>query len=570
MSVLASIFGPRNMAGTTGNQTTLRNPAGWLVDWAHGGQVSTSGERVTPSSAMNLSVYFAMIRNIAEDVAKLPIKVYRTAPEGRSEVADHRVRKLLHTEPNPEMTPLAFRETLTHHALGWGKGCAEIERDGAGRPLALWPLHPSRVRLVRNERKQLLYEIYPDTGGPYHLLPSEVFHLHGLGGDGLDGYSIVRHASESLGLGLGLQRFGGAFFGNGMTMNGELQHPTNLTEPAQKRLRAQMAEMHAGAANAYKLLISEEGMKFNRLGVPPEEGQFLQSREFSVEDICRWARFPPHKLGHLKRAQGWSTLEATNADYVTDTLTPWTTRWEQEIARKLLGPSETDLYAEHIFAALLRGLTKDRYDAYRIACGGPWMLRNEIRRIENMEPVDGFDEPVLAQGAPAPGSAPGPRKGEDRNGGLDREDDEDDEDSGGGAGRREKRRRTKRAFMPVFADLAARQIRKEVAAAKRAVKAHGSTDADFGGWLDRWYGVTEGHIIESFGPACESLWAAMGARPESSDMGLQLFAAQHVQRSKQDLVAARAGGTIVACLDDWTINRAPRMAEQLIEQIAAR
>jgi len=350
---------------------------------------SLAGIKVNEKTAMSLSAYYACIRCVAEDVAKLPLITYKRLKRGKERAPYHYNYDALHDSPNPYMTALSFREAMTHWALGWGNGYAEIVYNARNVP-ELYPIHPSRVR-VKFAKNELIYEVKNDAGVSNSLIPqSRMLHIHGLGNDGLMGYSVLRFASESVGLGLAAQSFGAAFFGNGANAGSVLEYPGELSEKGHERLRKSWADKYEGVKNSNKPIILEHGAKFNRLAIPPNEAQFLETREFSVEDICRWFRVPPQKVQYFKRAQGWSTLDAQNTDYVTDTLLTWLVRWEQEIKRKLFA-KKSDYYAEHLLTALLRGDMKTRAAFYRMQFMNGAMSVNDIRAAENQNPVDGGD-----------------------------------------------------------------------------------------------------------------------------------------------------------------------------------
>ena len=377
-----------------------KNPRQWLLDAIGGGRATSAGKDVSPDGAMALAAYYACLRNISEDLAKLPLKVYRRLrPRGRESVPDHPAYRLLHDRANEESSAMSVRETLVHHALAWGGGYAEITRNGRGEPVGLWPIHPSRVYLWRTVRGTLRYQITVD-GQRSDLPPEDVFHLHGLGGDGLAGYRLSVLAKEAVGLGLAAEEFGASYFGNGTVMGGILEHPGKLSDPARKRLAESLARDHKGSGNAHKVRILEEGMKFESLGVPPNEAQFLETRQFQVEEVCRWFRMPPHKVQHLLRTT-FSNIEQQSIEYVVDTLTPWAVRFEQEAKVKLLGEAP-DLYAEHVFAGLLRGDAAQRGNYYRALYHVGALSAADIRELENLDPAgvsDKYFVPVNMQTA---------------------------------------------------------------------------------------------------------------------------------------------------------------------------
>lgn len=370
----------------------LRHPTAWLSNWAGGS--AHAGIFVSPESAMTLSVYYACLRNISEDIGKLPLMVYRRLdPRGKQRLPNDPRYTLLHDAPNPDMTAMTFRETLTHHAMAWGNGYAEIERSGDGREVvALWPIHPSRVTVRwSQELNQLVYDVYGTLTlegklmlKPMRLRQGAVLHLKGLGSEGYQGYSVVALAAESLGVGLAAQRFGASFFGNNASLGGLLEHPGTISEVAQRNLRQSWQELYSGPGSVGKTAVLEEGMKFTKLGVPPDEAQFLETRQFQTSDICRWFRMPPHKVQDLERGT-WGNLEQQNLEYVTDTLTPWCVRWEQELKRKLF--PEPDIFAEYLMLGLLRGDQAARGAYYQVRFNLGTLSQDDIRELENENPL---------------------------------------------------------------------------------------------------------------------------------------------------------------------------------------
>lgn len=360
-------------------------PGGWwpVNNW---GARTTAGETVGPASALQASAYFAAIRCISEDLAKLPLPVYRFDGRSREIQPAHPVAALFRGQSNGEMTAFSLRETMIGHALSWGNGYAEIVRDGAGRPRQLWPIHPSRVTVKRDESGALYYCVAADYAlkqPEVILAPADVFHLHGLG-DGVTGYSVLRLAAESLGIALAAQRFAASFYGNGANPGMVLKHPKALSDPARAHLRESWAQMYQGPERAGRTAILEDGMDIARLSIPPDEAQFLESRQFQVEEIARWFRMPPHKLQHLLRST-FGNIEHQSLEYVTDTLTPWAARFEAEADAKLLDGDGT-LTLKHDFSALLRGDHNARANYYRTMVNLGVLTPNEVRQAEGLNP----------------------------------------------------------------------------------------------------------------------------------------------------------------------------------------
>jgi len=355
-----------------------------------GAPATSTGMGVNETTALTYSAFWACVNAIATDCASLPLILYKRAEGGgKSRYVASRLYHLLHDEPNPEMTSMTFRQTLTAHALTWGGGYAEIERDGADRPRALWPLTPDRVTPARTAGQQIVYRITRADGGYDELPAHNVLHIPGLGFDGLVGYSVVAKARESIGLGLATERFGGTFFGNGSTFGGviSLGPGEQLTEQAKKNFREMNDATHNGVDRAHKFLLLANQAKYERLGIPPEDAQFLETRLHQVEEMCRWFRMPPHKIQHLLRATN-NNIEHQGIEYYSDTLRAWLVRWEQEINRKLIPSLERrQQFTEHLIEGVQRGDLASRYAAYAVGRQWGWLSVDDIRERENMNPL---------------------------------------------------------------------------------------------------------------------------------------------------------------------------------------
>ncbi len=369
-------------------RSTLANPEPWLVE-ALAGSKAASGVVVNEQTALQATAVFACVKILAETVASLPLPVYRRLPGGGKERAtDHYLYPILHDQPNPEMTSFEFRETLMGHLALWGNAYAEIERDGAGRVVALWPLRPDRMTVLRDD-EGLLYKYRLPDGTDAVLRQRNVMHVRGLSGDGLVGYSPIRMAREAIGLALATQEFGARFFGDGTHPGGVVEHPGRLSQQAHDNLERSLQKAYSGLGKSHRLMILEEGMKFTQIGIPPEDAQFLQTRRFQLEEIARIYRIPPHMLADLERAT-FSNVEHLAIEFVVHTIRPWLVRWEQAIKRDLFLPGERDIYfAEFLVDGLLRGDIESRYRAYATARQWGWMSANDVRELENMNPIPG-------------------------------------------------------------------------------------------------------------------------------------------------------------------------------------
>lgn len=355
---------------------------------------SYSGVTVTETTALGCGPYWACTRVISEDVASLPLPVYRKLkPRGKVRAPEHPLYRLLHDAPNPEMQAMDFRETVTSHAVTWGNGYAEIERTNAGAIKALWPLRPDRMRLERREGQ--LYYLYTVGGVTYALLPRQVLHIHGLGFDGVLGYSVARVGANSIGIGMALDEYAGRLFSNGAAPRGVIQQPATgkkLSEESLKRLRTNWDETYGGLSNVHRVAILEEGLTYQAVGLPPNDTQMLESRQYQAIEVCRWFRMQPHKIGILDRAT-WANIEQQNIEHGTDTIRPWCVRWEQAITARLFTEAERrDYVAEHLIDAIMRGDSKTRNESHAIGIQNGYLCPNDVAEMENRNPIEGGDQ----------------------------------------------------------------------------------------------------------------------------------------------------------------------------------
>lgn len=354
-----------------------------------------AGVAVTEDTALTYSAVWACVRVISESIAALPWHVYRRTPEGREQV-DGGVHWLLNAQPNQEMTATAFREAIVGHALTWGNGYAEIVRDMARRPSELILLTPDRVTPKRTPDGALFYEVQNADGSARRLAPPDVFHVHGLSWDGLVGYSPVRLAARSIGLGIAQDIFGQSFFGNGTTFGGLVEVPANMSAEQIATMESYLNAKHQGPDRAFKVRVMAAGMKYTNAGMPMTDAQFLESRRFSVNEIARWYRVPPHKIADLERSTN-NNIEHQSIEFVSDTLMPWIKRLEDEANVKLFGyRSQGATYTKLMVNALMRGDAKSRAEFYRTMTQIGAMTINEVRALEELNGLGEIgDEPLV-------------------------------------------------------------------------------------------------------------------------------------------------------------------------------
>ena len=354
---------------------------------------STAGKTVTERSALQMTAVYSCVRILAEAVAGLPLHLYRYTDDGGKEKAiDHSLYKLLHDEPNPEMTSFVFRETLMTHLLLWGNAYAQLIRNGKGEVIALYPLMPNRMTVDRDNKGRLYYqyrrgkdEAKLSRDNIVILQPSDVLHIPGLGFDGLVGYSPIAMAKNAVGMAIACEEYGAKFFANGATPGGILEHPGIVKDPA--RVRESWNAVYQGSGNAHRIAVLEEGMKYTPIGISPEQAQFLETRKFQINEIARIFRVPPHMVGDLEKSS-FSNIEQQSLEFVKYTLEPWLVRWEQAMVRSLLSKSEKEQYfIKFNVDGLLRGDYESRMNGYATARQNGWMSANDIRELENLDRI---------------------------------------------------------------------------------------------------------------------------------------------------------------------------------------
>jgi HK97 family phage portal protein len=372
------------------------------------GSVSAAGVAVTHSAALRISAVFRGVNLISTTVGKLPLFVQQRTGDANDKQrdTDHPAYSLCRRKPNPYHSALTFRQTLTAHAILSGNGYAYIDRDGAGRPVALLPLLPDRTYPIR-VAGELSY--VTDTNGSQTLLPAvDVIHIRGLGFDGLTGYSVFRLASDDFGLSIAQTKFAGKFFSNAATPRVLIEVPGELSDTAYKRLQDSWTRMQQGLENAHKTAILEQAAKATPLSISAKDSQLQESRKFDLVSIANWLGLPVHKIGGEGRT-AYASLEQENQSFLDEAIDPWLCAWETELFDKLLTErqkSEDSHEIEFERKALLRTDVSARGEFYQKSVGAPFMTRNEARSRENLSPIDGGDEILtplnMAAGAEPP------------------------------------------------------------------------------------------------------------------------------------------------------------------------
>lgn len=350
---------------------------------------SATGLTVNAETAMRNTAVYACVKVLSESIAMLPLILYKRLPNGGKERdTEHPLYRLLHDEPNRWMTSFEFREMLMGHCLLRGNGYARIVYSNAGIPIELVPLHPTRVTPMLKSNGDLYYQYISKTGGTMTIAGEEMFHLRGMSSDGLVGSSAIQFTKEAIGLALATEEYGARLFGSNARPSGILTHPGKIDENAAKRLKDSWRAAHSGLGNSHNTAILEEGMKWEQVGMSSEDAQFLETRKFQLEEIARIFRVPPHMIGDLSRST-FSNIEHQSIEFVVHTLLPWVKRWENAICRTLLSEEEKKIrFFEFLVDGLLRGDLKTRYEAYAIGRNNGWLSADDVRVMENMNPLE--------------------------------------------------------------------------------------------------------------------------------------------------------------------------------------
>ncbi len=369
--------------------TPISNPANWLVE-SMGGVKSSSGQLVNESTALSISAVWACVRIISETVASLPLMIYERTDNGKKLAFNHPLYKILHDEPNQDITSMSWRESKGAHVLLRGNGYSFINRNPTSAKVnSITLLDPGNV-LAHRVNGELAYKV-TINGTAHNISPSDIIHIAGLGFDGITGYSPIAISRDNLGLSLATQEFGSKFFDNGAVLNGILEHPAAMGTEAISEFKKSWKDMFTGTSNAFKTAILEEGMTYKQIGIAPEDAQYLQTRKFQLSEIARIYRVPPHMLADLEKSS-FSNIEQQSLDFVIHTLRPWLVRWEQELNRKLLSDSDrAKFFIKFKIEGLLRGDQKSRYESYQIGIKSGFMSPNDARSLEDLNRIKNGD-----------------------------------------------------------------------------------------------------------------------------------------------------------------------------------
>lgn len=425
----------------TGTYNPFENPAVPLasvgLDSVFGRSTNDAGQTVTPDTAASVATFYRCLFLLSSVVAFCPIQVFRTRTHDE---IDHP----LFDPANQDMTYTQFElwQLVMVYRLAWGDSFVYKKRDGFDRIIDLKPLHPSLVQVSLQDGhkiflvKQLRGDgTVDETARPNVFTDWELMHIPGLGYDGLQGLSVTKLMSQTLGTAMAADKLAARFYSNGTQLTGIIKVKAPLASQQQAEgIKARWMQRNAGLGAAGDVAVLDAETDFQNITIPPEQLQFLESRRWQTTEVARWFGVPPHLVGDVERSTSWGTgIEVQNLGLHTYTLVGHTTPIEQRVTREVV--QTRGQVAKFNFNALMRGTVQERYQALNTAVGGPWMTRNEARASEDMKPLDNseYDEllppqgaqleaeppqgPPEAQPADQPGESPSKPKGKSLNNG---------------------------------------------------------------------------------------------------------------------------------------------------------
>lgn len=379
-----------SLVGRLQQRTTFRDPAEWLLE-AFGGNTTATGVRVTSDSALGIPSVYAAVGLIAESVGQMPLKVQRVRDGAKNDDPEHPAYSLLHDLPNPEVTAIEMRAAQQAHLLLRGNAYAEIQRDVSGRPRALWPLLPHLMTVAREGQRLVYLYRLPDgqdvrwTWDSRTTQQPPILHVRGLGYDGLVGYSPLTLHRETFGMAKAAEEFGARWFSNGSRPSGVLHTDQELSDEVRARLKKAFEATSRGLSNAHRIVTLEQGLKWQQIGLSPEDSQMLETMRDVDARVAAIFRVPPHMIGQVERSTSWgSGIEQQNIQFLQYSLMPWLVRWEQALKRDLLSVKG---FATHqikfVVQGLLRGDMQARSSYYQAMLDRGVLTINDVLALED-------------------------------------------------------------------------------------------------------------------------------------------------------------------------------------------
>jgi HK97 family phage portal protein len=500
--------------------TNPRDPV--LANWWGLSGMTEAGIGVTPETALQLTAVFACVRILTESLATLPLCIYRRLyPRGKEEATNHPLWKLFQDGPNEEQTGFDWLEMTVGHLALRGNAYNKLLYPAAGPLSGMMPLHPDLMRPFRDAKGVIFYEYQPNGGEKQVFSAEEILHFS-IFSDGLKGRSVIDYNREAVGLGLAAEQYGSRLFQNGAVPGGVITTPAVLGDKARENIKKSIRERHEGSQNAHRTMILEEGMKWEKIGVAPDEAQFLETRKFQIAEIARMFRVPPHLIGDLERSTN-NNIEQQSLDFVVNTLTPWTTRLAQRMQKDLLTDTgKKSFFIDFDFRSRLRGDTAGRAAIGNAMFATGAASPNDIRDLNGDNPREGGDtyyvpmNMVDSNAPPAPEPAPSA-------------------DPAPLADPLKKFKKSARAMAPLFRQAWDKVITAEVRGLRRA--ADGATLEQFGKAAAKQLDDIKPLMRKHLTPVIESLRLAVGSKAKTEDF-VEETVRQHISELAQELTEA--------------------------------
>jgi HK97 family phage portal protein len=366
------------------------------------GNRSSSGVDINEGSMLSLSAVWACARLISETIGTLPLSMYERTSSGKRIAVQHPLHFIIHDQPNADATAAVHWESTVAAMLL--RGAARAEKLMVGdRVVGLKFLSPNRLSVTRRADGQREYR-YTEDGGHQRVIPeSRMFTIPGFSLDGKNGVSVIRYGANVFGNALAADTAASKTFANGMMPTAYFKMERILSKEQRTEFRENLKEI-SGAINAGKSPLLEGGMDVGTVGINPDDAQLLESRGFGVEEICRWFRVPPFMVGHSEKSTSWGTgIEQQMIGFLTFTLGPWLRRIEQAISKDLLTPVERmRYYPKFAVEGLLRADSAGRASFYGAMVNNGIFTRDEVRELEDREPMGGNAAVLTVQTAMAP------------------------------------------------------------------------------------------------------------------------------------------------------------------------
>lgn len=495
-----------------------------------------SGVEVTPETAESIATVSACVQLICDDISGLPIRIGQRTSSGKRRVRDHYLYQFF-DEPNEYHPKSTFISILIRSLAYRGATYSFIKKEG-NYISAVYPKAPWRVTPLIHEDGWLDYRIQ-DLELP--VTPDRMLHCVYQSDDGIHGRSPIQSAAQSVGIALAADKFAAKFYGSGTALSGYLKYPNSLEdEEAEQELKKSWTKNYSGVDNAHEVPLLMDGAEFVPLTVPPEQAQFLQSRQYQTVDICRLFRVNPVKIGDLSKSS-YATYSAVMTDHVTSCLKPWINRLEQEFTRKLLTEEEkrAGLFIWFDTGGLKRGDPDSQDKSFATGKQFGWYSTNDIREYLNLDPIDGGDE-YLNPLNMAPASSP-----KDEPTGESAPNDETERNDVSPIDEKEQRKQDAERLNPLLHDSIKRMLTKEVNAIKRAV----SRQKDLLDWAESWYVNHETLVSRAVLPALTA-FESHTAHGKAAD-----YATKHVEDSLRDLNDAVTFEALPELYDQWLSRR---------------